>query len=139
MIRNASAIWKGDLKTGTGVLTTGSKTLNQTAYSFLARFESGVGTNPEELLAAAHAGCFTMATSSELGKKGFTAEVLETSCAITLDMATLSITKSELVMRAKVPGAKKEEVEAAANGAKAGCPVSKLFKAEIALTLNVEE
>ena len=138
MKRNASAIWKGDLKTGAGSLTTDSKTLNQTPYSFLARFESGAGTNPEDLLAAAHAGCFTMATSSELGKLGLTAEVLETSCAITLDMATLSIAKSELVMRAKVPGATKEQVEAAANGAKAGCPVSKLYKTEITLTLNVE-
>ena len=138
MKRNASAVWKGDLKTGQGSLTTDSKTLSQTPYSFTARFESGSGTNPEELLAAAHAGCFTMATAAELGKAGFTAEVLETSCAITLDVATLSITKSELVMRAKVPGATKEQVEAIANGAKAGCPVSKLYKAEITLTLNVE-
>jgi lipoyl-dependent peroxiredoxin len=137
--RNASAIWKGDLKSGTGSLTTDSQTLNQTPYSFKARFESGGGTNPEELLAAAHAGCFTMATSAELGKAGFTPEVLETSCAITLDTSTLTITKSELVMRARVPGATKEQVESAANGAKNGCPVSKLYKAETTLTLHVEE
>ena len=138
MKRNASARWTGDLKTGKGTLTTGSKTLADAAYSFAARFEQGQGTNPEELLAAAHAGCFTMALSSQLGKAGLTAEWLETSCIITLDPGSLTITASALTLRGKVPGATREQFEAASAAAKEGCPVSKLYRTEISLQATLE-
>jgi osmotically inducible protein OsmC len=138
MTRKASAHWKGSLKTGSGALTTGSKTLAETPYSFAARFEEGQGTNPEELLAAAHAGCFTMALSNTLGQAGFEAEYLETSCVITLDVKTLSISSSELTLKAKVPGASREQFEQAAMAAKEGCPVSKLYRTEIRLDWTLE-
>ena len=138
MQRTAQAVWTGDLKSGKGSLTTGSKTLSDTAYSFSARFEQGQGTNPEELLAAAHAGCFAMALSHQLAEAGMKPERLDATCTITLDPGTLTITASALKLRAKVPGAAKEQFEKAANAAKEGCPVSKLFKAQISLEATLE-
>lgn len=133
MQRKATARWAGDLKQGSGSLTTQSQTLNSTPYSFTARFEAGQGTNPEELLAAAHAGCFTMALSSQLGQAGIIAESLETECTITLDVKTLSISSSRLVLQLKAPGADRGKVETAVQLAKEGCPVSKLYRTEILL------
>jgi osmotically inducible protein OsmC len=129
MIRNATAVWNGSGKSGNGHLTTQSTVLNKTQYSYLSRFENGVGTNPEELLAAAHAGCFTMKLSFELGAAGFTPETLETKAEITLDNGT--ITQSHLILKAKVPGISKEKFDAAVKEAEANCPVSLLFKATI--------
>jgi osmotically inducible protein OsmC len=138
MQRTAQAHWQGDLKSGTGNITTASKTLNTTPYSFTARFENGAGTNPEELLAAAHAGCFTMALSAELGKAGLKAESLDTTCTITLEQKDggFSVTASHLDLTAKIPGASQEAFAAAAHAAETGCPVSKLYKATI--TLNAK-
>jgi lipoyl-dependent peroxiredoxin len=140
MQRKASAIWQGDLKAGKGTLSTDSGVLKQTPYSFHSRFESGIGTNPEELLAAAHAGCFTMALSAQLGGAGIVAQKLETTATITLDKVGdgFSITKSHLDLVATIPGADKAKFDAAVKAAETGCPVSKLFKAEITVnaTLN---
>lgn len=135
MKRTASAAWAGDLKSGKGTVTTGSATLSQTPYSFQTRFEEGKGTNPEELLAAAHAGCFTMALSGQLGEAGMTAESLETKCTITLDKVEggFAITESLLELHARVPGATAEAFEKASQAAKTGCPVSKLFNTKITL------
>lgn len=138
MKRSASAQWQGSLKEGKGQLTTDTKTLNATPYSFTARFESGAGTNPEELLAAAHAGCFTMALTAQLFQAGLTAEQIETKCTITLDVQSLEIVGSDLVMKAKVPGAARDQFEALANAAKDGCPVSKLYKTNITLDWTLE-
>jgi lipoyl-dependent peroxiredoxin len=135
MQRTAEAQWHGDLKSGAGTLTTASATLSHTPYSFHTRFESGKGTNPEELLAAAHAGCFTMALSMVLGQAGHPAESLDTTCTITLDQKDggFAITSSHLELKAKVPGITPEGFQQAAAGAKAGCPVSKLYNTEISL------
>jgi lipoyl-dependent peroxiredoxin len=135
MKRTASAHWSGNLQRGTGDITTASGTLSKTPYSFHSRFEQGQGTNPEELLAAAHAGCFTMALSLVLQQAGLTAESLDTSCVITLDKdgAGFSITSSHLELKAKIPGASAEAFQAAAQAAKANCPVSKLYHTEISL------
>ncbi len=140
MQRKASAIWQGDLKSGKGSITTDSGTLKQTQYSFSTRFENGVGTNPEELLAAAHAGCFTMALSAQLGSAGMTASKLETTCTITLDKVGdgFSITKSHLDLVAHIPGADKAKFDAAVKAAETGCPVSKLYKAEISVDAKLE-
>jgi osmotically inducible protein OsmC len=123
------------LKEGKGTISTQSGTLKETQYSFAGRFESGVGTNPEELIAAAHAGCFTMALSAELGKAGFTPESIETNAVVTLDLhGTPTITKIRLTTKAKVPTIDKAKFDEIANGAKAGCPVSRvLAAAEITL------
>lgn len=133
--RSAQAKWQGDLKSGAGSLSTDSGTLVNTPYSFRTRFEQGHGTNPEELLAAAHAGCFTMALSLQLGLAGLTAESLETKCTVTLDQVHggFEITSSHLKLTAKVPGATREAFDTATQAAKAGCPVSKLYKTEITL------
>ena len=133
MKRTAQAHWSGDLKSGSGTISTETQTLAQTPYSFSARFEQGKGTNPEELLAAAHAGCFTMALSLQLQEAGMTAESLDTKCTITLDQNSLTIASSELELTAKIPAANKEAFEKAANAAKEGCPVSKLYKTNITL------
>src|SRR5437868_8634021 len=111
MQRKASAVWQGDLKSGKGTISTDSGTLKQTQYSFSTRFENGVGTNPEELIAAAHAGCFTMALSSELGNVGITADKLETTATITLEKVAdgFAITKSHLDLVAHIPGADKSK------------------------------
>ena len=131
MKRNATAVWNGSGKEGSGHLTTQSTTLNQTQYSFNSRFAEGVGTNPEELMAAAHAGCFTMKLSFVLGAAGFTPDSLETQCTITLEDGT--ITSSHLVLKAKVPGINAEQFETCAADAKANCPVSKAYNMSITL------
>src|ERR1700694_3254840 len=135
MQRKASAVWQGDLKTGKGTISTQSSVLKETQYSFSTRFENGVGTNPEELLAAAHAGCFTMALSAQLGGAGMIAEKLETTATIFLEKIgdSFSITKSHLDLVAHIAGADKEKFDAAVKAAETGCPVSKLFKAEISV------
>lgn len=139
MQRKASAVWQGDLKKGKGTISTDSGTLKQTQYSFSTRFENGVGTNPEELLAAAHAGCFTMALSAQLGSAGIVAERLETACTITLEKVgdAFAITKSHLDLVASIPGADRTKFDAAVKAAETGCPVSKLFKAEISVTARL--
>ena len=130
MDRSASAVWQGSLKDGKGVISTQSGTLKQTQYSFAGRFESGVGTNPEELIAAAHAGCFTMALSAELGKAGFTPESIETEAVVTLDLhGTPTVTKIHLTTKAKIPTIDKAKFDEIAAGAKAGCPISRLLAA----------
>lgn len=140
MKRTAQAKWQGDLKTGTGTIWTASGTLSSTPYSFHTRFEEGKGTNPEELLAAAHAGCFTMALSAQLGQAGLKAENLETSCTITLEKKDdgFAITSSHLDLKAKVPGASQEAFDKATAAAKSGCPVSKLFNTNISLDATLE-
>src|SRR3984893_16065856 len=140
MKRSAQAHWSGDLKSGAGALSTASATLSNTAYSFHSRFEQGKGTNPEELLAAAHAGCFTMAVSSQLASAGLKAESLDTACTITLEQkdGSFAITESHLELKAKVPGATKEAFDKATGAAKSGCPVSKLFNTSITFEAQLE-
>jgi len=140
MKRTASAQWRGDLKTGKGLLSSASGLLSSTPYSFHTRFEDGAGTNPEELLAAAHAGCFTMALSAQLAAANLTAENLETTCSISLEKGSdgFSITESHLELKARVPGASQEAFDKAVQAAKAGCPVSKLYKTNITLSSNLE-
>ena len=140
MKRNASAYWRGDLKAGKGQISTESGVLDQTPYSFSTRFESGKGTNPEELVAAAHAGCFTMALSAELGKLGMTPESLHTTATVTLekDATGFSVTESHLETRAKIPGGDAEVFRKAAAAAETGCPISKLLKAKITLDAKLE-
>lgn len=129
MKRNATAIWNGTGKEGTGSLTTQSKTLDNSQYSYLSRFESGVGTNPEELVASAHAGCFSMKLAFVLGAAGFTPEKIETRCEITLGDG--AITESNLNVTATVPGISQEQFETAVADAKANCPISKLLNTNI--------
>jgi lipoyl-dependent peroxiredoxin len=135
MDRSASAVWHGTIKEGTGTISTQSGTLKDTQYSFKTRFADGVGTNPEELIAAAHAGCFTMAFSGQLTNAGFTADTIETTALLTLDMhgAAPTITKVHLTMKAKVPGLDKAKFDELAHNAETGCPVSRVLKAEISL------
>jgi lipoyl-dependent peroxiredoxin len=139
MVRKASAVWNGSLKEGKGTISTDSGVLSKTNYSFSTRFENGAGTNPEELIAAAHAGCFTMALSGQLGNAGMTPESLETSAAVTLEKleAGFTITKIHLDVTARIPGADKAAFEKAAENAKAGCPISRLLKAEITMTARL--
>jgi lipoyl-dependent peroxiredoxin len=129
MNRKATAVWKGSGKEGKGVVSTQSPTLNQTQYSFKSRFEERTGTNPEELIAAAHAGCFSMKLSFILGEAGFTPDEITTDCTVSIDNGT--ITKSALVLKAKVPGISKDKFQSCAEEAKKTCPVSK------ALSINV--
>lgn len=131
MKRTATAIWNGSGKEGNGTLSTQSTVLSKTQYSFNSRFAEGVGTNPEELMAAAHAGCFTMKLSFVLGAAGFTPETLETSCAISLEEGV--ITRSDLSVKAKVPGITPEKFQECAADAKVNCPVSKVYNMEISL------
>ena len=140
MKRKASAIWRGGLKDGTGAISTESGVLEETQYSFSTRFENGVGTNPEELIAAAHAGCFSMAFSAELGKAGITPESIHTTATVTLEKtdAGFTVTQSHLEVTARVPGADKSKVLEIANGAKAGCPISRLLKANITMEVKLE-
>jgi osmotically inducible protein OsmC len=141
MKRKASALWQGGLKDGRGSISTNSGVLSQTQYSFSTRFEEGIGTNPEELIAAAHAGCFSMALSGQLGNAGLTAESINTTASVTLTKtdAGFTITTVHLDVRARVPGANRQAFETAANNAKAGCPVSRLLKAEITMDAQLEE
>jgi osmotically inducible protein OsmC len=136
MKRTASAQWRGDLKAGSGAVSTASGVLANSPYSFRTRFEDGKGTNPEELLAAAHAGCFSMALSAQLMQAGLTAESIETACAISLEKQSdgFAITESHLDLTARVPGATQEAFDKAVQNAKAGCPVSKLYNTNITLT-----
>ncbi len=136
MKRQATAVWNGSGKEGNGHLTTQSTTLNQTQYSFNSRFAEGVGTNPEELMAAAHAGCFTMKLSFVLGAAGFTPESLETKCTITLEDGV--ITSSHLQLTAKVPGISPEKFQECAADAKANCPVSKAYNMAISLEAELK-
>ncbi len=136
MIRNATAVWQGNGKEGKGTVSTQSTVLDKTQYSYKSRFEDGVGTNPEELIAAAHAGCFTMKLSFVLQAAGVTADEIETRCEVTLEDGT--ITTSRLTVKAKVPGISKEKFEECAKDAKENCPVSKLLKADIALEATLE-
>jgi osmotically inducible protein OsmC len=140
MKRSASAVWKGGLKDGNGTISTDSGVLSDTQYSFKTRFEEGNGTNPEELIAAAHAGCFSMALSNELGQAGLTADSIRTTAAVTLDKtdAGFAITAVHLNVSAKVPGADQQAFEAATSNAKAGCPVSKVPNAQITMEARLE-
>ena len=135
MKRKATAVWKGSGKDGKGNLTTQSSTLSQTQYSFKSRFEEGTGTNPEELIAAAHAGCFSMKLSFVLGEAGFQPEEITTDCAVTIDNGT--ITQSELTLKAKVPRISKEKFQACADEAKKTCPVSKALNMTITLQASL--
>ncbi|MBV9127540.1 MAG: OsmC family protein [Verrucomicrobia bacterium] len=143
MLHKASAQWQGGLKDGKGVLSTESGALAQNPYSFRTRFEehgSKAGTNPEELIAAAHAGCFSMALSAELGNDGMTAERISTTATVELHFidGKPTVTKSHLHLRAKIPGADREKFLAAAHRAETGCPISRLLKAEITLDADLE-
>jgi osmotically inducible protein OsmC len=136
MIRKASAVWNGSLKEGKGTISSESGVLVNTPYSFSTRFENVRGTNPEELIAAAHAGCFSMALSAQLGNAGITPESLETTAAVTLEKtdAGFTVTKIHLDLTARIPGGDAAVFEKAAQAAKAGCPISRLLNAEITLT-----
>lgn len=138
MKRKASAVWKGGLKDGQGTISTQSGVLSQTQYSFSTRFDEGIGTNPEELIAAAHAGCFSMALSLELGKAGMIAESIRTTATVTMEKSDpgFAIIAVHLDVLAKIPGANRQAFETAANRAKTGCPVSKVLNANI--TMNAE-
>jgi len=140
MKRKASAVWTGGLKDGKGTISTDSGVLSNSQYSFGTRFEEGKGTNPEELIGAAHAGCFTMALSAQLGEAGIKPERIETTATVTLDKSDggFAITAVHLDVRAKIPGADQQAFEKAANDAKIGCPVSKLFKAQITMDAKLE-
>lgn len=130
MDRSASAVWHGSLKEGKGTISSQSGALKAMQYSFAARFAEGVGTNPEELIAAAHAGCFTMALSAELGKAGFTPESIDTTAVVTLDMHDKpTVTKIHLTTKATIPNIDKAKFDEIAKGAKEGCPISRLLKA----------
>lgn len=131
MKRNATAVWNGTGKEGTGNLTTQSSTLDKTQFSYLSRFESGVGTNPDELIAAAHAGCFSMKLSFVLNAAGFTAEEIITKCEVTIDQAAGAITESHLIVSAKIPGISQEQFDEALANAKANCIISKLLNTNI--------
>jgi lipoyl-dependent peroxiredoxin len=140
MKRTATAAWTGGLKDGKGSLTTQSGVLQDTPYSFAKRFENETGTNPEELIAAAHAGCFTMALSAQLGEAGMTATSLKTTAAVTLEKQGegFTITAVHLDLAAKIPGANRQAFDTAVDKAKTGCPVSKLLNAQITLDAKLE-
>ncbi|MBL7843193.1 MAG: OsmC family protein [Cyclobacteriaceae bacterium] len=135
MKRKATAVWQGSGKEGNGHLSTQSTVLTKTQYSFSSRFEEGVGTNPEELIAAAHAGCFTMKLSFVLGEAGFKPTELSTTCTITLENG--AVTNSDLVLKANVPGISKEKFDECAENAKANCPISKLLNTTISLSASL--
>src|SRR5512146_420100 len=140
MQRKGSAIWQGDLKNGKGTVSTDSGVLSQTPYSFSTRFESGKGTNPEELIAAAHAGCFTMALSAQLGNAGLVAEKLETTATVTFDKleAGWTVTGIVLDVKGKVPKADQGAWEKATQAAKTGCPISRLLNTTITMQSRLE-
>ncbi|HEX8986027.1 MAG TPA: OsmC family protein [Bryobacteraceae bacterium] len=140
MDRKASATWKGGLKDGKGSLVTASGVLDNTPYSFGTRFENGKGTNPEELIAAAHAGCFAMALSAQLGEAGLTADTIEATATVTLEKnaAGWEVTTSHLDVRARIPGADAAAFDLAANNAKAGCPISRLLNTKITMDARLE-
>ena len=135
MKRNATAVWNGTIKEGKGHLTTDSTLLNQNQYSFSSRFEDGAGTNPEELMAAAHAGCFTMKLSLDLTEAGFNPTSLETKGTVSLENGV--ITSSNLVLKAIIPGITEEQFQEIAAGAKENCPVSKAYNVAISLEASL--
>ena len=139
MIKKASALWKGGIKDGGGTISTETGVLKNAPYGFKSRFENGPGTNPEELLGAAHAGCFSMALSLMLGEAGMTAEKIETQAAVTLEKVAegFAITASHLEVSVKIPGADPAKFQEIANKAKAGCPVSKVLNAKISLSAKL--
>jgi osmotically inducible protein OsmC len=141
MERIASAVWNGSLKEGKGTISTQSGILSDAPYSFVTRFENGKGTNPEELIAAAHAGCFTMALSAQLGTMNFTPQNLRTSAKVTLEKldAGWTISKIHLDVSGRAPGISASAFESAAASAKANCPVSRLLKAEITMDAHLEQ
>ncbi|MGA6097918.1 OsmC family protein [Stutzerimonas marianensis] len=140
MKKTASAVWQGDLKSGKGTISTQSGALKDNPYGFNTRFEGAPGTNPEELIGAAHAGCFSMAFSMMLGQAGLTPERIDTSAEVTLDKQGegFAITQIALTMKAKVPGASEEQFREIANKAKEGCPVSRVLNAQISLNATLE-
>jgi osmotically inducible protein OsmC len=140
MKRKASAVWKGGLKDGKGSISTDSGVLSDAQYSFSTRFEDGIGTNPEELIGAAHAGCFSMALSGQLGNAGMTAESINTTATVTMEKtdAGFTVTEVHLDVTARIPGASEEAFNTAANNAKAGCPISRLLNAKITMDAKLE-
>jgi len=139
MQRFANAVWKGGLKDGKGTVSTASGVLSNNAYSFSARFENGKGTNPEELIAAAHAGCFSMALSGELGKLGLTADSIETKATLNFEKtdAGFTVTSIHLDVAAKVPKAERSTFEKAADAAKRTCPISRLLNTQITMAAKL--
>ena len=139
MQRKASAVWQGGLKDGKGTISTDSGLLSKAQYGFTTRFENGAGTNPEELIAAAHAGCFSMALSGQLGNAGMTAQSIETTAVVTMEKleAGWTVTESRLECKATIPGADKAKFEQAAENAKKGCPISRLLNAKVSLTASL--
>lgn len=140
MKRKASAVWKGDLKNGKGAISTDSGVLSNTQYSFSTRFEDGIGTNPEELIAAAHAGCFSMALSAQLASSGMVAESINTIATLTMEKleAGWAVTEIHLDVTAKIPGADRAAFETAAKNAKEGCPISRLLNAKITMDAKLQ-
>ena len=139
MQRKASAVWQGNLKGGKGTISTASGVLSNTQYSFSTRFEEGVGTNPEELIAAAHASCFSMALSAQLAEAGLTADRIDTTATVTMEKnaAGFEVTASHLDVVATIPDATEDAFEKAANNAKAGCPISRLLNAKITMKASL--
>jgi lipoyl-dependent peroxiredoxin len=140
MKRQGSAEWRGDLKTGKGTVSSGSGVLQNTQYSFSTRFEEGKGTNPEELIAAAHAACFSMALSAQLGNAGVTPESIRTNATVTLEKLEggFTVTESHLDVVARIPGGDQAKFDQAAKNAKEGCPISKLLNAKITMDAKLE-
>ena len=140
MEKKASAVWSGDLKTGKGSISTETGVLSNAPYGFVSRFEGGAGTNPEELIAAAHAGCFSMALSAQLGGAGLTAQKIETSATVTMNKLEQgwTITDVHLQVKANIPGADQAAFEKSAAAAKAGCPISRLLNAKITMEAHLE-
>jgi osmotically inducible protein OsmC len=140
MERKASAVWQGSLRDGKGTVSTASGVLSNTQYSFRTRFEDGVGTNPEELVAAAHAGCFSMALSAQLGNAGLTPESIQTTATLTFEKVAdgFAVTRIHLDTVARIPGADQAAFDTAANNAKAGCPISKLLNTNITMDARLE-
>jgi len=134
---NAYAVWNGSLKEGKGTLTTKSKVLNNHQYSFKTRFEDGAGTNPDELLAASHAGCFAMAFSLILGQNGFTPDSIDVNAEITMDPEKLALTGSHLTVKAKIPNIDQKKFMEIANAAKENCPISKALSLPISLDASL--
>jgi osmotically inducible protein OsmC len=140
MQRTANAEWKGGLKDGKGAISTASGVLSKSQYSFGTRFESGKGTNPEELVAAAHAGCFSMALSAELGKASITPESIETKCTVTFEKTDsgFTVTESHLDVTARIPGSNKAAFDKAAADAKSGCPISRLLNTKVTMSASLQ-
>ena len=141
MKRKGSAVWRGGLKDGKGTISTDSGVLSETQYSFGSRFENGIGTNPEELIGAAHAGCFSMALSGQLGNAKLFPESIRTTATVTMEKteAGFTVTQVHLDVQAKSPGATQQTFETAANNAKTNCPISRLLKANITMEARLEQ